>query len=86
MDCKTCKNYDPIIPDGIKTDELREGMLLRAFFELYKEAQETICEDCGHKGCEFIIHGPWGLFLCEKCGLENKCVDLESPNEAEIYY
>ena len=54
--------------------------------ELYKEVQETTCEDCGHEGCELIIHGSWGLFVCEKCGFENQCIDLESPNEAEIYY
>lgn len=32
MDCKTCRNYEPIeIPDGVKTDELKVGMLLQKF-------------------------------------------------------
>lgn len=33
MDCKTCKNYEPIDApfDGVKTDKLIIGMLLKAF-------------------------------------------------------
>lgn len=54
--------------------------------ELYRKATETICEDCGHEGCELIIHGPWGLFICEKCSFENACVDLDERNEADVYY
>lgn len=38
MDCETCKNYVPKKQespfDGVKTDELKVGMLLRAFYEV----------------------------------------------------
>ena len=62
------------------------GLVDGIIYQLYKEADEAICESCSHKGCDVRLNRYGVSFICENCGYECACVDVESPNEAEVYY
>ena len=55
--------------------------------EIYQEAQDTVCPDCGGE-CELVLTaGATTSIVCEKCGYVVACYDDSEPrNEAAIYY